>query len=197
MEGCDEQHGGGTARSHLVRGGERRHRNPLATTEPRQEPPPTPGVRTMPLAITYAAAGDPADVLAATEIPDPPPTGPGQVQIAVRAFPIHPGDLVGVRFAPPAPGERVVAGLEATGVVVAVGPGVSTPAVSTRVTVFPNPGSWAQLINVPAELAVPVPDSVSDDVAAQMVCNPLTALLLYRAAQQHFSVGFDGFVINN
>lgn len=151
----------------------------------------------MPLAITYAAAGDPADVLAATEIPDPPPPGPGQVQIAVRAFPIHPGDLVGVRFAPPAPGERVVAGLEATGVVVAVGPGVSTPAVSTRVTVFPNPGSWAQLINVPAELAVPVPDSVSDDVAAQMVCNPLTAVLLYRAARQHFSVGFDGFVINN
>jgi NADPH:quinone reductase-like Zn-dependent oxidoreductase len=44
---------------------------------------------------------------------------------------------------------------------------------------------------------VPVPDSVSDDVAAQMVCNPLTALLLYRGAQQHFSVGFDGIIINN
>ncbi|MDT5229819.1 MAG: hypothetical protein QOE94_3472 [Mycobacterium sp.] len=151
----------------------------------------------MPLAITYATPGNPADVLAATEIPDPPRPGPGQVQIEVRAFPIHPGDLVGVTFVPPAPGERAVAGLEATGVVVAAGPGVSTPAVGARVTVFPNPGSWAQLINVPAELAVPVPDSVSDDVAAQMVCNPLTAVLLYRAAQQHFSVGFDGFVINN
>jgi NADPH:quinone reductase-like Zn-dependent oxidoreductase len=44
---------------------------------------------------------------------------------------------------------------------------------------------------------VPVPYSVSDDIAAQMVCNPLTALLLYRAAQQHFSVGLDGIVINN
>jgi len=151
----------------------------------------------MTLAITYAAAGDPADVLATTEIPDPPPPEPGQVQIKVRAFPIHPGDLAGVNFLPPAPGERAVPGLEATGVVVAVGPGVSTPAVGTRVTVFPNPGSWAQRINVPAELAVTVPDAVSDDVAAQMVCNPLTALLLYRAAQQHFSVGFDGFVINN
>jgi len=151
----------------------------------------------MTLAITYAAAGDPADVLATTEIPDPPPPEPGQVQIKVRAFPIHPGDLAGISFVPPAPGERAVPGLEATGVVVAVGPGVSTPAVGTRVTVFPNPGSWAQRINVPAELAVTVPDWVSDDVAAQMVCNPLTALLLYRAAQQHFSVGFDGFVINN
>ena len=151
----------------------------------------------MTLAITYAAAGDPAEVLAVTEIPDPPPPEPGQVQIKVRAFPIHPGDLAGISFVPPAPGERAVPGLEATGVVVAVGPGVSTPAVGTRVTVFPNPGSWAQRINVPAELAVTVPDSVSDDIAAQMVCNPLTALLLYRTAQQHFSVGFDGFVINN
>ena len=148
-------------------------------------------------AITYASAGDPAAVLEATEIPDPPTPGPGQVQVEVRAFPIHPGDLVGVRFGPRTPGQRTVAGLEGTGVVVAAGPGVDTPTVGTRVTVFPNPGSWAQRINVAAELAVPVPDSVSDDVAAQMVCNPLTALLLYRAARQHFSVGVDGIVINN
>jgi NADPH:quinone reductase-like Zn-dependent oxidoreductase len=44
---------------------------------------------------------------------------------------------------------------------------------------------------------VPVPASVGDDVAAQMVCNPLTAVLLYRAAQQHFSFGFDGVILNN
>jgi NADPH:quinone reductase-like Zn-dependent oxidoreductase len=148
-------------------------------------------------AITYANAGDPADVLEVTEIPDPPTPGPGQIQVEVRAFPIHPGGLVGVRLGPPRPGQRTVAGLDATGVVVATGPGVDAPTVGTRVTVFPNPGSWAQRINVAAEVAVPVPDSVSDDVAAQMVCNPLTALLLYRAAQQHFSVGFDGIIINN
>jgi NADPH:quinone reductase-like Zn-dependent oxidoreductase len=148
-------------------------------------------------AVTYAAAGDPAEVLEVTEIPDPPTPGHGQVQVEVRAFPIHPGDLVGVSFGPPHPGQPTVAGLEATGVVVAAGPGVDTPAAGTRVTVFPNPGSWAQRINVAADLAVPVPESVSDDVAAQMVCNPLTALLLYRTARQHFSVGADGIVINN
>jgi NADPH:quinone reductase-like Zn-dependent oxidoreductase len=148
-------------------------------------------------AITYATTGDPVEVLHATEIPDPPAPGPGQVQIGVRAFPLHPGDLAFVTFAPPPPGQLAVAGLEATGVVVATGPRVDTPAVGTRVTVFPNPGSWAQRINVAAELAVPIPDSVTDDVAAQMLCNPLTALLLYRAAQQHFSIGFDGIVINN
>ena len=148
-------------------------------------------------AITYAKAGEPADVLEAGEIPDPPTPGRGQIQVEVRAFPIHPGDLVGVRLGPPDPGQRTVPGLEATGVVVAAGPGVDNPTVGTRVTVFPNPGSWAQRINVAAKVAVPVPDSVSDDVAVQMVCNPLTALLLYRAAQQHFSVGFDGVIINN
>src|SRR3979490_2574413 len=35
-------------------------------------------------AVTYASAGDPADVLEATEIPDPPPPGPGQIQVEVR-----------------------------------------------------------------------------------------------------------------
>src|SRR5882757_6133868 len=148
-------------------------------------------------AVTYAVAGEPAEVLEVSEIPDPPAPGRGQVQVDVRAFPIHPGDLVGVSFGPSTPGQRTVAGLEATGVVVATGPGVDTLAAGSRVTVFPNPGSWAQRINVDAELAVPVPASVGDDVAAQMVCNPLTALLLYRAAQQHFSVGFGGLILNN
>ena len=78
--------------------------------------------------------------LEATEIPDPPTPGPGQIQVEVRAFPLHPGDLVGVSFGPPHPGQRTVPGLEATGVVVATGPGVDTPTVGTRETVFPNPG---------------------------------------------------------
>ena len=30
-----------------------------------------------------------------------------------------------------------------------------------------------------------------------MLCNPITALMLRRAAQQHFAVGFDGVVLNN
>jgi hypothetical protein len=32
------------------------------------------------------------------------------------------------------------------------------------VTVIPNPGSWAERINVPTEVAVAVPDSISDAV---------------------------------
>ena len=106
-------------------------------------------------AITYATAGDPADVLAAAEIPDPPTPGPGQIQVEVRAFPIHPGDLLGVSFGPPHPGQRTVAGLEATGVVIATRPGVDTPTVGSRDCVFTKPGSWAQRINVAAESLSP------------------------------------------
>ena len=89
-------------------------------------------------AITYATAGDPATSWRPRN-PDPATPGPGQIQVEVRAFTIHPGDLLGVIFGPPHPGQRTVPGLEATGVVVATGPGVDTPTVGTRVTVFPTP----------------------------------------------------------
>jgi hypothetical protein len=63
--------------------------------------------------------------------------------------------------------------------------------------VFLVDGAWRQEITVDAELAVPVPDSLPDEIAAQMLVNPVTVLMLRRAAQQHFSVGFDGVVLNN
>jgi NADPH:quinone reductase-like Zn-dependent oxidoreductase len=44
---------------------------------------------------------------------------------------------------------------------------------------------------------VPVPDSVSDEVAAQMLVNPLTVLMLRREAEKHFTAGYDGVVLNN
>jgi NADPH:quinone reductase-like Zn-dependent oxidoreductase len=151
----------------------------------------------MALAVTYSRAGDPADVLEISEISDPPPPGHGEIQVQVTAFPIHPGDLRIIGATPPSAGEPNRAGLEATGTVRGVGPGVTSPLPGTRVTFFPNPGSWAQVVNVPADLAVTVPDSLSDEVAAQLVCNPVTALMLRRAAQEHFSVGFNGVVVNN
>ena len=44
----------------------------------------------MALAVAYADNnGDPADLLEMTEIADPPPPGPGQIQIDVCAFPIQ------------------------------------------------------------------------------------------------------------
>ena len=50
----------------------------------------------MTLAITYRRSGDPAEILEVTDIGEPSPPGPGQVQVRVSAFPIHPGDLLAI-----------------------------------------------------------------------------------------------------
>ena len=151
----------------------------------------------MPLAVTYSQPGDPADALEVTDIEAPRAPGRGEIQVDVSAFPIHPGDLFNISAAPPGGGQPSRAGLEATGTVRQVGPAVSNLAPGDRVTFFPHLGAWAQLINVPAELAVAVPEGLSDDVAAQLVCNPVTALMLHRAAGEHFATAFDGVIINN
>jgi NADPH:quinone reductase-like Zn-dependent oxidoreductase len=148
------------------------------------------------LAITYRRGGDPSEVLEVNDIGESEPPGPGQVQVQITAFPIHPGDLLAVSAAQSS-GRGLVAGVEATGVVTEVGAGVTALSAGTRVTFFPHPGAWRQVVNVDAAIAVPVPDSVPDEVAAQMLCNPITALMLRRAAQQHFGVGFDAVVLNN
>jgi NADPH:quinone reductase-like Zn-dependent oxidoreductase len=150
----------------------------------------------MSLAITYRRAGDPTEVLEVTDVGEPHPPGLGQLQVQVSAFPIHPGDLLAVSAPQTASGE-LIAGIEATGLVTEVGAGVTGFSPGTRVTFFPHQGSWRAVVNVDAAIAVPVPDSVPDEVAAQMLCNPITALMLRRAAQQHFGVGFDGVVLNN
>jgi NADPH:quinone reductase-like Zn-dependent oxidoreductase len=149
------------------------------------------------LAITYRRSGDPAEILEVTDIGEPSPPGLGQLQVQVSAFPIHPGDLMAVSAAQ-ATGGELIAGIEATGVVTELGAGVTGFTPGTRVTFFPHhQGAWRHVVNVEAALAVPVPDSVPDEVAAQMLCNPITALMLRRAAQQHVGVGFDAVVLNN
>jgi len=150
----------------------------------------------MSLAVTYRRPGDPAEVLEVTNIGDPPPPAPGQIQVRVSAFPIHPGDFLYISAPRSLDGEQT-AGIEATGVVTDVGDGVTGFSPGARVSFFPHSGAWREVVNVDAATAVPVPDSVPDEVAAQMLCNPITVLMLRRAAQQHFSVGFDGVVLNN
>jgi NADPH:quinone reductase-like Zn-dependent oxidoreductase len=147
-------------------------------------------------AVTYSRYGDPTEVLEVTDIGEPHPPGRGQLQVQVSAFPIHPGDLLAVSASSALAGEQIP-GIEATGVILDVGAGVTGFSRGSRVSFFPHSGAWRQVVNVDAAIAVPVPDSVPDEVAAQMLCNPITALLLRRAAQRHFGVGFDGVVLNN
>jgi NADPH:quinone reductase-like Zn-dependent oxidoreductase len=117
--------------------------------------------------------------------------GRGQVVVGVTLFPIHRSDLqqlAGVASEVPLRG----VGMEAIGVIEAVGPGVSSLRMGMRVSVFPHSGTWAQRILADADTVRVVPDTVPDDVAAQMHVNPLTMLMLRREADKHAFTAYDG-----
>ncbi|GAA1912453.1 alcohol dehydrogenase catalytic domain-containing protein [Streptantibioticus ferralitis] len=146
--------------------------------------------------VVYTRGGPPSDVLTVVEEPEPAPDG-GQVLIRTTAFPIHPGDLLAVDNYPGEAGDPVPAGAEATGVVEAIGPGTTVaPGVEpgSRVTVF-SPGAWSQWIVADAEEVVAVPEELSDEVAAQMVVNPLTAVMLRREAEEHPVFAYEGVMV--
>ncbi|WP_406105926.1 zinc-binding dehydrogenase [Streptomyces sp. NBC_01003] len=148
--------------------------------------------------VVYTRGGSPADVLTVIEEPEPAAPGRGQVLIRTTAFPVHPGDLHPIETYPGEAVEPVTPGIEATGVVEAIGPGTRVaPGVEVggRVTVFPQPGSWSQWFVADAEAVVAVPEGLPDEVAAQMLANPLTAVMLRREAQEHVAFGYDGLLV--
>ncbi|NMI55826.1 MULTISPECIES: zinc-binding dehydrogenase [unclassified Streptomyces] len=147
--------------------------------------------------VVWTRSGAPADVLTVIEEPEPEAPAHGQVLIRTTAFPVHPGDLLRLDAFPATAAEPVPIGVEATGVVEAIGPDTRVApgvVVGGRVTVFPL-GGWAQWILADAGIVVPVPDELSDEVAAQMLTNPLTAVMLRREAEEHPSLGYDGYLV--
>ena len=129
-------------------------------------------------AVVIDEFGEPKDVLTAQQAPTPEP-GPGEVRIAMSLSPIHNHDLAIIRgvygYRPPLP---AIPGTEAAGVVDATGPGVDTLRVGQRVAVAGVRGAWADSFVARAEQAVPMPDSVPDETACQLLAMPLSALML-------------------
>jgi NADPH:quinone reductase-like Zn-dependent oxidoreductase len=129
-------------------------------------------------ALVMHAVGEPADVLRLETRPMPEPDA-GQVRIRVQAAPMHPTDLHVMRgrygFSPELP---AVLGMECVGVVDALGDGVETVAVGERVITVGITGTWQQYVVADAARVVAVPDQMSTSTAAQLLTNPLTALLL-------------------
>lgn len=128
--------------------------------------------------VTHATFGDPAEVLQLTEQPLPQP-GPGQVRIKTLLSPIHTHDLMTVRgvygYKPALP---AIGGTEAVGLVDALGADVSTLQVGQRVSAAGVHGTWAECFLAPALGVVPVPPALSDEMAAQLLAMPLSALML-------------------
>jgi NADPH:quinone reductase len=131
-------------------------------------------------AVVITKTGD-VDVL---EVADRPAREPaeGEVRIAVKAAAVNPTDIAirqrggGDEFGPP-----WVPGMDAAGVVEAVGPGVDRLRVGEEVMAAVTPrrpegGAQQELLVAPAASVVPIPDGASLSEAATLPMNGLTAL---------------------
>lgn len=134
----------------------------------------------------YFKHGKPEDVLRVVEVDDPQHPGDNEVLVRVLLRPVHHGDLLGVsgRYQPesavPEGGVRV--GFEGYGVVESVGTGVALKP-GARVAFYPGRGAWSEKVLVSAEYVTEIPADISDEAAAQLHVNPLTAALLLRAVE--------------
>lgn len=130
-------------------------------------------------AVRFSEFGEPVDVLSAETLPSPAP-GEGEVLLRMRARPVNPSDLSMLRGRyGQLPALPATPGMEGMGEVRALGPGVNSVPVGRRVVPLGvSPGTWAELMVVPAARLLPVPDGVSDEAAAQLVVNPLSAWVL-------------------
>ena len=123
--------------------------------------------------VNFSTIGKPADTLQVidTFLPEP---GPGEVRIKVIASPINPSDLMFVQnlygIQPELPSG---AGFEGVGIVDALGEGV-TMRTGIRVS-FTAIGAWSAYVLANQRSLIPVPDALSDEVAAQLFVNPFSA----------------------
>ncbi|MQY21006.1 quinone oxidoreductase family protein [Nocardia macrotermitis] len=123
-------------------------------------------------AIQVSELGGP-EVLHYTEVSDPV-IGPGQVLVDTEAIGINFIDTYirsGVyQTVPP-----YIPGAEGSGVVTAVGSGVTDIRVGDRIAWAAGPGSYAERVAVEAAVAVPVPEGVEPPVAASALLQGMTA----------------------
>lgn len=127
--------------------------------------------------IEYKAFGDPAVVLVSGERPMPEP-GPGEIRVRMTLSPIHNHDLWTIRGSygvkPELP---AVGGTEAAGIVDALGEGVSHVSVGQRVMAAGLSETWAEFFLMNAKRAVPLPDSIPDELGCQLVAMPISAMM--------------------
>lgn len=99
------------------------------------------------------------DVLESVTRSVPQPAA-GEVLIRVSCAGVNRPDIMQRNGMPLPPDTSDVLGLEASGVVVALGAGVETPAVGTAVMALLSGGGYADYCVARAELCLPVPDSL-------------------------------------
>jgi putative PIG3 family NAD(P)H quinone oxidoreductase len=118
-------------------------------------------------AVIATEPGGP-EVLSVAELPDPEP-GPGEVLLDVAAAGLNRADLLQRQgFYPPPPGASDIIGMECSGTVAALGPGVDGWAVGAQACALLAGGGYAERVVVPAGQLMPVPDGVDLVTAAAL-----------------------------
>jgi len=125
-------------------------------------------------AVVLTGQGPP-EVLQVQERPDPP-VGPGEVRIAVKAAGINFADTMArIGMYPDAPKTPCVLGYEVAGEIESLGEGVEGLATGDRVIAGTRFNGQAELVTVPAQQAIPMPDGVSYEEGAAFPVNYGTA----------------------
>jgi NADPH:quinone reductase len=130
-------------------------------------------------AIQLSEFGGP-EVLRLAEVTDPV-AGPGQVLVEVSAAGINYMDTF-QRQGARGGNLPLIPGAEGGGVVVAFGEGVEGVAIGQRVGWKSAPGSYASKVAVDLNQLVPLPDAISEEVAAAVLLQGLTAQYLADSA---------------
>jgi NADPH:quinone reductase len=130
-------------------------------------------------AIRIHTHGDPS-VMVWEDVPTGEP-GPGQALLRHTAVGLNYIDIyfrTGLYKAPTMP---AILGMEAAGVVTAIGEGVTSVAVGDRVAYASGPmGAYTTQRTIPADRLVKIPDGIDDQTAAAMMLQGLTAQYLLR-----------------
>ncbi len=123
-------------------------------------------------AIRVDAFGGP-DAMQLRDLPVPQP-GPGQLRVRLAVIGVNYIDITqrSGRYSIALP---FIPGMEGSGTVEAVGPGVRSPRPGDRVAFANLPGAYAELVVIPAERAVIVPKRVSFEQAAAVMLQGMTA----------------------
>jgi NADPH:quinone reductase-like Zn-dependent oxidoreductase len=123
------------------------------------------------------------EALEVRDTADPEPA-PGQVRIRVRAAGLNFAEVMAAQgLYPDAPKPPCVVGCEVSGVIDAAGEGAHGYAAGQRVLALTHFGGHADVVCVPTEQVLPMPDAMSFEEAAAIPVNYLTAYhMLFRVA---------------
>jgi len=133
-------------------------------------------------AAWYERNGSAREVLQVGDMPDPQP-GPGEVRVRVHASGVNPSDWKTRSGSRPMIAPRVIPHSDGAGIVDRVGAGVDPARVGERVWIWNGQwkrpfGTAAELVTLPSEQAVPLPETVTFEAGA---CLGIPALTAHRA----------------